>query len=100
MNHRDFTDRIAAALAAPALDHIMGWNLIDDDEIDGDLAVIASRLREALADSGLSDDDITEGLAQLAASGNLVVDEGRSDLTTTITVAGLPRRVYVFRGLV
>lgn len=95
----DLTDRIAAALAQPNLDHILGWNLFDDDDIDGDVAVIASRLRDALADSGLSDAEIKEGLADLAATGGLLVDDGSTDFTTTISVAGLARRVYVFRGL-
>lgn len=94
----EFIQRMAALVGQPSVDHVLGWDLRQDDEIDADLAVIASRLREALADSGMTQAEIHNGLTDGAARGLLVTDPDRTDLTSTITVAGIPRQVYLFRA--
>ncbi|GAB2711127.1 hypothetical protein [Nocardia thraciensis] len=90
----DFFDRIAR------LDNVLGWDLADVDDSDGDYALSASQLERALADTGLTASQIRAGFAELAAAGRIVVDTERPglDYTTWILEDGFPRRVYTFRG--
>lgn len=39
---KDFVEQLAALVSQSSLDQVLGWNLVDDDEIDGDVAIIAS----------------------------------------------------------